>query len=161
MCRARVGTANLLFSLWRALWSPTAPASRTKSRRTAEESRARIMLVDCWSVTFKKNISNLIVYKKNHTKSSLQLRRVTSCTVIQCEKNHDIHRQWLLKVIFIMSPDTLLTALPMAMSHNWYQRANCTEFLGDFPTVSTKTNIRLVHKLNLYGRCFIKGRGPA
>jgi hypothetical protein len=45
-----------------------------------------------------------------------------------------------------MSPDTLLTALPMAMSHNWYQRANCTEFLGDFPTVSTKTNIRLVHQ---------------
>jgi len=35
----RVGAANPLFSLWRALWRPTAPASRTKSRRTAEESR--------------------------------------------------------------------------------------------------------------------------
>jgi hypothetical protein len=39
MCRPRVGAANLLFSLWRALWRSTVPASRTKSRRTAEESR--------------------------------------------------------------------------------------------------------------------------
>ena len=30
---------NPLFSLWRALWRTTAPASRTKSRRTADESR--------------------------------------------------------------------------------------------------------------------------
>ena len=30
------------FSLWRVLWRPTAPASRTKSRRTAEESRTTI-----------------------------------------------------------------------------------------------------------------------
>jgi hypothetical protein len=41
MCRPRVGAANLLFSLWRALWCPTAPASWTKSRRTAEESRTK------------------------------------------------------------------------------------------------------------------------
>jgi hypothetical protein len=34
-----VGAANLLFSLWRVLRRPTAPASRTKSRRTAKESR--------------------------------------------------------------------------------------------------------------------------
>ena len=39
MCRPGVGVANPLFSLWRALWRPTAPACRTKSRRTAEESR--------------------------------------------------------------------------------------------------------------------------
>jgi hypothetical protein len=39
MCRPRVGAANPLFSLWRVLRRPTAPASRTKSRRTAEESR--------------------------------------------------------------------------------------------------------------------------
>jgi hypothetical protein len=39
MCQGRVGAANPLFSLWRALWRPTAPASLTKSRRTAEESR--------------------------------------------------------------------------------------------------------------------------
>jgi hypothetical protein len=39
MCRPRVGATNPLFSLWRAFWRPTAPASRTKSRRTAEESR--------------------------------------------------------------------------------------------------------------------------
>ena len=38
MCRPGVGAANPLFSLWRAL-CPMAPASRTKSRRTAEESR--------------------------------------------------------------------------------------------------------------------------
>jgi hypothetical protein len=144
----------------------TAPASRTKSRRTSEESRTRIMLVDCWSVAFKKNISNLILYKKNHTRSSLRHDEL-SCTVLQCEKNHDIHRQWLLKVILIMSPDTLLTALPMAMSHNWYQRANCTEFLGDFPTVSTKTNIRLVHQTKFIRALkqrpykFSLGRGPA
>jgi hypothetical protein len=42
MCRPRVGAANLLFSLWRALWRPTAPASRTKSRRMAEECRTRV-----------------------------------------------------------------------------------------------------------------------
>jgi len=41
MCRHRVGAENPLFSLWRALWRPTAPASRTKSRRTAGESRTR------------------------------------------------------------------------------------------------------------------------
>jgi hypothetical protein len=39
MCRRRDAAANPLFSWWRALWRPTAPASRTKSRRTAEESR--------------------------------------------------------------------------------------------------------------------------
>jgi hypothetical protein len=39
MCQPRVGAANQMFSLWRALWRPTAPASRIKSRRTAEESR--------------------------------------------------------------------------------------------------------------------------
>ena len=39
MCRPRVGAANPLFFLWRALWCPTAPASQTKNRRTAEESR--------------------------------------------------------------------------------------------------------------------------
>jgi hypothetical protein len=41
MCRLRVGAANSLFSLWRAFWRPTAPASQTKSRRTAEESQTR------------------------------------------------------------------------------------------------------------------------
>jgi hypothetical protein len=30
-----------MFSLWRALRRPTAPASRTKSRQTGEESRTR------------------------------------------------------------------------------------------------------------------------
>ena len=30
--------------LWRALWRPTAPASRTKSRRMAEESRTSVNL---------------------------------------------------------------------------------------------------------------------
>jgi hypothetical protein len=55
----------------------------------------------------------------------------------------------------------------MAMSHNWYQRANCTEFLGDFPTVSTKTNIRLVHQTKFIRALkqrpykFSLGRGPA
>ena len=44
MCRPRVGVANPLFSLWRALRRPTAPASRTKSRRMAEESRTTIVL---------------------------------------------------------------------------------------------------------------------
>ena len=39
MCWPRVGAANLLFSLWRAFWRPTATASRKKSRRTTEESR--------------------------------------------------------------------------------------------------------------------------
>ena len=39
MCRPRVGVANPLFSLWRVLRRPTAPASRTKSRWMAEESR--------------------------------------------------------------------------------------------------------------------------
>ena len=39
MWRSRVGAANPLLSLWRALWRPMAPASRTKSRRTTEESR--------------------------------------------------------------------------------------------------------------------------
>jgi hypothetical protein len=39
MCRHRVAVANPLFSVCRALWRPTAPASRKKSRRTAEESR--------------------------------------------------------------------------------------------------------------------------
>jgi hypothetical protein len=38
MCRPRVGATNPLFSLWRTLRRPTAPASRTKSHRTAEES---------------------------------------------------------------------------------------------------------------------------
>ena len=41
MCRLRVGAANSLFSLWRAFWRPTAPASQTISRRTAEESQTR------------------------------------------------------------------------------------------------------------------------
>jgi hypothetical protein len=31
MCRRRVAAANPLFSIWRALWRPTDPASRTKS----------------------------------------------------------------------------------------------------------------------------------
>jgi hypothetical protein len=43
MCRPRVGAANPLFSLWRALWRPSAPASRTKSRRTTEVSRTNKM----------------------------------------------------------------------------------------------------------------------
>jgi len=33
-----------LISLWRALWRPTTPASQTKSRRTAEESRTNLDL---------------------------------------------------------------------------------------------------------------------
>jgi hypothetical protein len=41
MCRPGVGATNPLFSLWRALWRPTAPARRTKSRRTAEGSRTK------------------------------------------------------------------------------------------------------------------------
>jgi hypothetical protein len=49
MCRPRVGVANPLFSLWRALRLPTAPASRTKSRRTAEESRTRTKVTVCVS----------------------------------------------------------------------------------------------------------------
>jgi hypothetical protein len=36
-----VGVTNPLFSVCRALWRPTAPASRSKSRRTAEESRTK------------------------------------------------------------------------------------------------------------------------
>jgi hypothetical protein len=43
MCRPRVGVANSLFSLRRALCRPT--ASRTKSRRTAEESRTRSVYI--------------------------------------------------------------------------------------------------------------------
>ena len=43
MCRPGVGAANPLIFLWRALWRPTAPASRTKSRQTAEESRTSVM----------------------------------------------------------------------------------------------------------------------
>ena len=42
MCRSGVGASNTLFSLWRALCRPTAPASRTKRRRMAEESRTTI-----------------------------------------------------------------------------------------------------------------------
>ena len=49
VCRPRVGVANPLFSLWRMLWRPTAPASRTKSRRTAEESRTT-QSVERWLV---------------------------------------------------------------------------------------------------------------
>jgi hypothetical protein len=41
MCRPGVGATNPLFSLWRALRRPTAPASRAKSRWTAEESRTK------------------------------------------------------------------------------------------------------------------------
>jgi hypothetical protein len=41
--RPRVGAANPLFSLWRALWRPSAPASRTKSHRTTEVSRTNKM----------------------------------------------------------------------------------------------------------------------
>jgi hypothetical protein len=41
MCRPGIGAANQLFCLWRVLWRPMAPASRTKSCRTAEESRTR------------------------------------------------------------------------------------------------------------------------
>jgi len=44
MCRHGDEAANLLFFLWRALWRPTAPASRTQSRRTAEESRTSLWL---------------------------------------------------------------------------------------------------------------------
>jgi hypothetical protein len=33
MCRSRIEAVNPLFSLWRALWRPTAPASHTKSRQ--------------------------------------------------------------------------------------------------------------------------------
>ena len=46
MCRYGVGAVNPLFFLWRALWRPTAPASRTKSRRTAEESRTMYVFFD-------------------------------------------------------------------------------------------------------------------
>ena len=42
-----VWAANLLFSLWRVLWRPTAPASWTKSHRTADESRTSLAL-DLW-----------------------------------------------------------------------------------------------------------------
>ena len=42
MCRPGVGAANPLFSLWRGLWHPTAPANPTKSRREAEESRIKL-----------------------------------------------------------------------------------------------------------------------
>ena len=43
MCRPRVGEANPLFSLCRALWRPTALAKK-KSCRTAEESRTTVKL---------------------------------------------------------------------------------------------------------------------
>jgi hypothetical protein len=39
MCRPRVGEANPLFSLCRALWRPTAPASRKKAVGRQKESR--------------------------------------------------------------------------------------------------------------------------
>jgi hypothetical protein len=45
MCRPRVEAANPRFSLWSALWRHTAPASRTKCRRTAEESRTTLTLI--------------------------------------------------------------------------------------------------------------------
>ena len=55
MCRPGVAAANQLFSLWRTPWRPTAPASRTKSRRTAEESRTRKgSMRDPWMPIFRK-----------------------------------------------------------------------------------------------------------
>jgi hypothetical protein len=63
MCRPRVGATNPLFSLWRTLPRPTAPASRTKSHRTAEES---------WMGTCKM--------KYTETERNLPKRNVTKFT---------------------------------------------------------------------------------
>jgi hypothetical protein len=54
--------ANPLFSLWRALWRPTAPASRTKSRRTAEESRTRLWYESVKKCYLSKSTSTLLIH---------------------------------------------------------------------------------------------------
>jgi hypothetical protein len=46
MRRPGVGAANTLFFLWRVLRLPTAPASRTKIRRTPEESQTTTVAVE-------------------------------------------------------------------------------------------------------------------
>ena len=61
MCRPRVGVANSLFSLRRALWRPTAPGSRTKSRRTAEESRTRSVYITYQFLFFQYDFIMIIL----------------------------------------------------------------------------------------------------
>jgi hypothetical protein len=61
MCQGRVAWVNPLFSICRALWRPSAPASRKKSCRKAEESRTRR-----WCTVHSLNINNWIIVEANH-----------------------------------------------------------------------------------------------
>jgi hypothetical protein len=61
MCKGRVTWVNPLFSICRALWRPSAPASRKKSCRKAEESRTRR-----WCTVHSLNINNWIIVEANH-----------------------------------------------------------------------------------------------
>jgi hypothetical protein len=54
MCRPGVGAANPLFSLRRVLERHTAPASRTKSHRTAEEYRTTCDIAPLFIHTHRK-----------------------------------------------------------------------------------------------------------
>jgi hypothetical protein len=54
-----VGVANPLFFLWRALRRPSAPASQTKSRRTAEESRTIILVCRVFNLFKETSLDEL------------------------------------------------------------------------------------------------------
>jgi hypothetical protein len=68
-------TNHSLFSLWRALWRPRAPTSRTKSRQTAEESRTSFKCVpiiygksgqDTNTKLFWKVLYDIFLFIHNH-----------------------------------------------------------------------------------------------
>jgi hypothetical protein len=60
-----------MFSLWRALWRPTAPASRTKSRQTAEEScnSVTVMWGKMVSLLYNKEKASNAFFSTNVNKS--------------------------------------------------------------------------------------------
>ena len=84
MCRPGVGAANPLFSLWRALWRPTAPASRPKSRRTAEESRTNLEgETICYKELFDKGVILIrdLLYDNNIYKTLEEVKDQYDCRI--------------------------------------------------------------------------------
>jgi hypothetical protein len=94
--RLRVGEANPLFSLCRALWRPTAPASWRKSRRTAEESRT----ISDWTLMSKAKCQPCVLFFWRHFKLRLArsiindeihfFKRTIKCTYYVVVGCHDI-----------------------------------------------------------------------
>ena len=117
MCRPRVGVANPLFSLWRALLHPMAPASQAKSCRMAEESRTKgLATIFFYPSTTLKNhkggISNVKFIFIQHFLAHLAFRPGE-----------------LLSSLFVRRPSVNISHFNLLLRNHW---ANCNQTLVEW-----------------------------